>query len=253
MTQIQKKSLVGGSLGEQMMKLSMKKQLKDPTLNTANPIQNKEHEMNETNNTISEQLDKVESHESHKAAQTIDWDEAMNDMSFADGEEVIEKSRVKLEKPSKEKYLRVNPAFDCHLNLLVLTDSDELNGTYLIPPGTKEELKEFLSQHGEMIKRTRIYLCTYRDGKEFIMVGPPEGSKVPCHITKRNIMEKAKGEWIRFWWGNDIKDYQHCTPTTLIPEPAWSEIDRNQLLSDAFLDQAITSMEHPVVKHLMGG
>lgn len=184
---------------------------------------------------------------------SIDWDEAAQDMSFADEGEIIEERCViHLTKPSKERFFRVKKGSESEIIVQTLTvkDDQDLRGDYLVPPNTGPELKRFFDEQINLIKRKKIVCCTDARGQIWLWPVAPVNSDNLWHRSARKAAESAKENWVRMVPGE--REYRLLIPTKSISEPTWPSLSFKELLDSAFEGRVINSMDHPVVEYLNG-
>jgi len=89
------------------------------------------------------------------------------------------------------------------------------------------------------------------EGDEFVWAARTEGDD-SWSKSLRDIVEVAKGSWVRVQSDSINGRYVSTMPQDQLPPPAWSERPWAEILNEACSDQLIDGPDHPVLKHLRG-
>lgn len=152
-----------------------------------------------------------------------------------------------IRKPKRDEWVRCHPEIATAINIYENKDTREC---YLVLPSALEPIND-------TIRYVRLVLAVNYTGVPFLWPVPVPTERQTHHsyISAFAAAEQAKKEWIRISWGNgDYGIYRRQSAGT---EPVWpqeitnaSEMLRFASKSGAF--EVIDSVEHPVVKGLLG-
>jgi hypothetical protein len=154
--------------------------------------------------------------------------------------------RIPIRKPSKQDWFRIHPDPLLTWNAVVI-ELKEDNEYYIIPKQLRQAL------FGEWVPVT-LYVGINRAGVVFlwpVRLPGDDGKDMDCWISAREAAELAKKQWCRITWNRSMRAYDKRLVNN-IPDPEWPELDRRKVLEIAFKGKIISSLEHPVVKMLMG-
>lgn len=158
--------------------------------------------------------------------------------------------QVPVRRPDKQKFFKVLLGEQWQVTVPVLEIKED-NEYYLVKP-------EMLSYLITEVKYIRLHLAYYMNGNPFLL---PVTLPDPQNPTKWNSWHKSMAEvvtlatknWIRVISDKSINGYQTMVATGIFPEPTLPE---NMQLKDyvriAFKDHVIDSLDHPVIKQLLG-
>ena len=80
----------------------------------------------------------------------------------------------------------------------------------------------------------------------------PDGRVNMWHRSAAEHAEVAMTKWIRIKPNMSLGAYDRFETTVVIPDPEWPDLPFNEILRIAFRDRVITSLDHIVVKQLLG-
>jgi hypothetical protein len=155
---------------------------------------------------------------------------------------------VRVNKPDKTWFVRVNPDPAYHLDAYVF-ELKEDNETYLILPKVVPEL-------GEMATPKALYTAKNRQGVMFLWP-----VKLPDHEGKiddwnKSAMEGvslARTEWVSLRSNRSAGYYDVLTAAVPLSEPDWSDLPPfHKILEVAFKGRVIDTPDHPVLQRLRG-
>lgn len=154
---------------------------------------------------------------------------------------------VPVRKPTRQEFVRVHPdeAWQLQTAVLVLKEERE---HYLVAPELWSEIP------GEI---TPVLLLTgvNRQGVFFLWPIRLPGEDGRIDGWNQSAMEAAqlaKMGWVRVAANMSLGGYEVFRATGDLPEPQWPDISFQELVNIAFKGRFIDSMEHPVIKRLMG-
>ena len=157
-------------------------------------------------------------------------------------------AHVRVGKPDKQTFFRVNPDPDRRIVMAILELKEE-NETYAVAPEIAEQLS------GE-IKRVEIRLCVTNQGVSFLWPVPmpsSDGRENPWYKTARLAAEHAETDWVRMFANRGAGSYDIKIASPGMPDPAWPIEHLTQLLRIAFGGgKLIDRIDHPVIKRLLG-
>ena len=154
---------------------------------------------------------------------------------------------VPARKPNKQDYVRVHPSEDYQLTTALLELKEERE-TYLVAPDLRHEL------FGELVPVT-IFTAINRQGVVFLWpcrLPDETGRSNSWHESALEAVERAKSTWTRIAADMSLGAYRIWEAGGDLPEPEWPEQSLRDLLSIAFKDRYIDSLDHPVLKRLRG-
>lgn len=70
--------------------------------------------------------------------------------------------------------------------------------------------------------------------------------------SAQNAANQGTNRWVRLKPNHTTNKYDISIPCNALEEPEWPVKTLDEIISDAFEDHVINSLEHPVVKRLMG-
>ncbi len=156
-------------------------------------------------------------------------------------------STIKTRKPHREEFFRVHPdeAYTLTTGLLEVKEDRE---TYLVDPELRSELP------GEIQVR-KIFLAVTRQATPYlwpVRLPSPDGRHDDWSRSALDAADLAKHRWIKMVANMANGAYDIYEADGKIPEPEWPAQPFSKLVDVAFRDNFIRSMDHPVVKRLLG-
>lgn len=154
---------------------------------------------------------------------------------------------IEIRPPKSQEFIRTHPVPEYWLNTkLFYFDHD---GRYYL---VKNHLWHTLDD-----ELTTVTLVPYmtRIGQMFlwpIKSCDKSGRRNSWITSAQNAANQAMGRWIRLKPNHTTCRYDVTLPCNLLEEAEWTDETLEELVSAAFEDHIIDSLEHPVIKHLMG-
>jgi hypothetical protein len=104
--------------------------------------------------------------------------------------------------------------------------------------------------------KVRIIIpCITRDGDVFLWPLSPlqtSGRGNEWIISGHRALVAARKEWIRMRSNMRVHSYDLLRPKTNWDEPIWPQQTLDEMIEMAFNDLVIKSLDHPVIKALLG-
>jgi hypothetical protein len=153
---------------------------------------------------------------------------------------------VPVRKPNRQEFFRVRPG-DWHLEVVILELKEERE-TYLVDRNLWGHLP------GELIPKV-LYTIINRQGVLSLWPIRLPGEDGRHDAWNRSALEAAEmgqKNWIRVAANMSLGAYEVYESKAEIPEPEWPEITFQEILRLAFKDRFISSLDHPVVRRLLG-
>jgi hypothetical protein len=155
--------------------------------------------------------------------------------------------RLQVRKPSKQEFFRTNPDVDYRMTAAIVELKEE-NEIYLLTPAVAAEVPlEY--------RTVELRLCVARSGNLFIWPVPmqtPGGRENAWHTTAREAATMAEINWVRVVSNMGAGYYDIMVAPAGLSEPAWPDKTFGELLRIAFAGRRIDSVDHPVMKRLLG-
>lgn len=154
---------------------------------------------------------------------------------------------VPVRKPTRQEFVRVHPNEDWQLQTAVLELKDDREH-YLVAPDIWQEIP------GEVIPKQLLTGIT-RQGVVFVWPIRLPGDDGRIDNWNQSALEAAniaKDSWVRVAANMPLGAYEIFEATGELPEPEWPEISFEELMKIAFKGRFIDTMDHPVIKRLMG-
>jgi hypothetical protein len=154
---------------------------------------------------------------------------------------------VPVRKPNPQDFSRVHPdpAYRSEFAVIELKDDRE---TYLLTPAVSMELAS------ECVPVV-IYTAINRQGVVYLWPVRLPSSDGKVNEWYRSLAagaERAVTRWIRVKANISLGAYEITEAASTIPDPTWPEHSFQELLRIAFRDRVVNSLDHPVVKRLLG-
>ena len=155
---------------------------------------------------------------------------------------------VRVSKPNKQEFVRVNPDPACRLTPAAIVELKEDREVYLITPDMAVELP------GEFSVVT-LFMTINRQGVlSFwpVKLPCPDGRHNEWHRSAAEAAERAMHCWLRITASMSLGAYEMFEATGDLPEPKWPDLPFDEILKIAFRDHIIDRPDHPLVKRLRG-
>jgi hypothetical protein len=158
-------------------------------------------------------------------------------------------STVPVRKPSKQEWIRVHPDAEYRGDFATINLKDK-SEHYLVAPKLIPDLAKELSY-------VTIYTVINKAGVAFLW---------PCRIPNQNrrvdlwassaheCAEAAMKQLVRIQSNRDLGAYEYATTGSAHAEPVWPDKTFADLLKIGFQKSGlfVDSLDHPVVRHLLG-
>lgn len=157
--------------------------------------------------------------------------------------------QVPVKKPSKQRYFRVMPGCQWEISVPVL-ELKEDNDYYLVRP----EVLPYLIRE---VKFVRLHLAYYLEGSPFIIPLPlPDemGKWNSWHQSLDQVVKAAQTKWVRAIADKSINGYSlmEASGNIVCLNPLPTDKCFTDYIELAFKGKVIDSVDHPVVKQLLG-
>ena len=157
---------------------------------------------------------------------------------------------VRVQKPSKEIFVRCHPDEDYRIPTAVIELKDENREIYLVAQPLWPDLVE------EATFSPRLLVTSIsRQGDLFlwpIRLPGPDGKIDEWNRSALEAADAARDRWVRVRAKMSQGAYEISVATGDIPEPVWPDLSFQEIIKIAFKDRMITSMDHPVLRRLRG-
>jgi len=151
-----------------------------------------------------------------------------------------------LQKPPKNKFVRVHPSPEYRMSgVLTLTDTDTNEIKYVSPD---LELPEFIESQTRV---TDLYAAQMSDGS--FIIWPLHRSETTWFKAAKRAIKVATERWIAVVARRAANTYDLIEPEDTIPEPDWSALPPfGEMVESAFEDHMITYPDPPFLRKLRG-
>jgi hypothetical protein len=158
-----------------------------------------------------------------------------------------------LSKPETNTWVRVRPGeeYTAIIDLLVATNashSSDRNPLYVATDDVRPELERFIKPHRVVVG------ITYHDKVEFLWARAVGGGDNTWNASVMRAMDKAETHWISLESDRALGEYKiNVSPRSAQwGGPKWHHRTLEDVLGLAFRDRILDSMDHDVVKRLLG-
>jgi hypothetical protein len=154
---------------------------------------------------------------------------------------------IPVRKPHRHEFVRVHPEDAMSFQTAVL-ELKEKRETYLVAP----ELWNIVP--GLIIPKL-LFTTITRQGVLLvwpISLPPEDGRQNHWHQSALEAAEIAKKRWIRISANMSLGAYEVFEATGNLPEPEWPAKTLQYIMETAFKDRFIKTMEHPIIRELLG-
>ena len=154
---------------------------------------------------------------------------------------------IPVRKPGKQDFVRTHPDQHYRIDTAVIELKEERE-TYIVSPDLLAELDL------EWVPKT---LITYINRQGVLSLWPirlpgNDGRIDNWNDSARDAAILAQDRWVRVSANMSLGAYEVFTATGDIPEPDWPELSFEEILKIAFKGRYIDTMDHSVVKALLG-
>lgn len=178
----------------------------------------------------------------------VDLDAIAVDQNFAEMAAVkSEPAAPLIRKPSRQLWFSVHPDRRLWRSFLTIKDESDHNAVYVLNPSLARDLE------GEYNK-TLFVPCITRQAAVFfwpIKLPDAEGRTDSWNQSALELAVGDSGKWLRLQSNQFAKRYDKVTAKVELPSPTWPD-HVPDLLKEAVSKTFIASMDHPLVKRLLG-
>jgi hypothetical protein len=158
-------------------------------------------------------------------------------------------TKVPVRKPDHQWFVRVHPSEENRLVTATLKIKEERDGSYLVDRSLWDEL-------GSEIKPTILLLAINRQDVPFLWDIPmpdAQGKHHEFHASALNAaLNYATKKWIRIRANIPLGGYDVSSAEGDLSQPQWPELSFQEILTLAYRERFIRSMDHPVIQKLRG-
>lgn len=157
-------------------------------------------------------------------------------------------TNVPVGRPSKEKFFRAHPDDAMTIEVVILELKD-IGETYVVAPDVADIL-------GSLVRRVRLYLAVDRAGNPMLIPVPlpdADGNQNKWHASLEQAICHAKKDWIRISANKSLGSYDIHQATGQLAQPAWPNLELDELVETAFRDRIVIDENHPIVNTVLGG
>lgn len=156
---------------------------------------------------------------------------------------------VPVRKPAKDEWIRVHPDPDFALQTGILELKSERE-IYLVARPLWPELNDETT-----FNRRAIFSTISRQGVFFlwpVRLPNPDGKLDSWNASAMEAAILAQNTWVRMTANMALGAYDVTKASVKVADPVWPETSFRDLLSIAFKDRLLDSLDHPVLKRLRG-
>ncbi|MEL0036066.1 MAG: hypothetical protein VW874_04875 [Gammaproteobacteria bacterium] len=155
---------------------------------------------------------------------------------------------IPVRKPGRQDFIRTHPDSKYRLETAIIELKEERE-TYLVDPSLWNELP------GELIPKV---LITYINRQNVLSLWPIRlpGSDGRIDHWNNSALEAAvlaETSWVRVSANMHLGAYEVFTATGDLLEPEWPDLSFEEILKIAFKGRYIDSLDHSVIRRLVGG
>jgi hypothetical protein len=154
---------------------------------------------------------------------------------------------IPVRKPNSQEFIRVRPGEDWYLETAILELKDERE-SYLVAVDLWPEMQ------GEIVPKA-LYTTINRQGVLTlwpIRLPGEDGRLDTWNRSAHQAAGLAKTRWIKVVSNMSLRGYDVSEATGNLPDPEWPDLSFEEMLTIAFKDRYIDSLEHPVIRRLRG-
>lgn len=155
---------------------------------------------------------------------------------------------IRVGKPDRQTFVRVNPAPTSRLPIALL-EMREDREVFAIAPALKSQLASETT-------KVELYSAITSQGVFFfwpVKIPGADGRPNLWHTSAIAAAQEAMVHWVRVGANMSARAYDVTKAVEAIPEPIWPEGSLLALVQLAFKDRYITALDHPAVRRLRGG
>jgi hypothetical protein len=154
---------------------------------------------------------------------------------------------VPVRRPNPQDFSRVHPdpTYRMEFAVIELKDDREM---YLLTPAIAAVLP------GECVPVT-IHTAINRQGVVYlwpVRLPTSDGKVNEWYRSLAAGAERAMTRWVRVKANMSLGAYEITEAASTIPDPTWPECSFQELLRISFRDRLVNSLDHPVIKRLLG-
>jgi len=156
-------------------------------------------------------------------------------------------SAVQVRKPNRQEYFRVHPSLDMRIETLLL-DFKQEGVTYLVDPEIAPAIP------GEAAAKM-LYLAVTRQGALLlwpVRMPDEQGNIDHYNAAAHRAAMMAESSWVRIAANKGAGTYDIYEALDQMAEPDWPEMTFGKILELAFKMRYIETLDHPVVRRLLG-
>jgi hypothetical protein len=150
--------------------------------------------------------------------------------------------------PSKEWFVRACPDTTYHLDT-ALIELKERGESYLVSP----DIRDALEEESTLCKK-RLFLAINRQGTLFfwpVRLPREDGRIDSWSKSAMDAAQRAITAWVRVTPNHNLQGYD-LYYAEHVADPVWPELSMSKLLSIAFKDYYIATLDHPILRQLRG-
>jgi hypothetical protein len=150
-------------------------------------------------------------------------------------------------KPGRQEFFRTYPDLEMWLETAVLELKEE-RLSYLVEPSLAPYLP------GEAVSKVLIPAITSHQALFLYPIKLPDerGRHDEWNAVALEAAERARSRWIRLTANIGAGTYDVLEAMAAFSEPDWPEMPLQRMLSMAFKDRFVETLDHPVLKRLRG-
>jgi hypothetical protein len=154
---------------------------------------------------------------------------------------------VSVGKPNKAQFFRIHASLEMTFLAMIL-EQKETRETYLVRPDVADQI-------AELVRAVQLLVGVDRQGNAFLVpVTLPglDGRRNKWHESLAQACELAKAKWIRIAANMGVGAYDVFEAQSELMPPEWPEYGLDQMIEVAFRGKIVESLDHPVVRSLLG-
>ena len=154
---------------------------------------------------------------------------------------------VSVGKPNKAQFFRIHASQEMTFLAMIL-EQKETREIYCVQPDVADQI-------AELVRAVQLLVGVDRQGNAFLVpVTLPglDGRRNKWHESLAQACELAKAKWIRIAANMSAGAYDVFEAQAELMPPEWPEYGLDQMIEVAFRGKIVESLEHPVVRSLLG-